>query len=352
MANPAPTRHPATGSDEHPVLALAAAVDSTHPGLGNLAAISVVAAKSRECLMVVGFAGTGKSVIARWLVESLPDASLRNDLTMVRLASFNEELSDSEQCLVVEDMGECNNDWTRTQTAVGLSALTYSHQMTKDTAKCKVRIENFFGSCWLGVQPAILKEIVVDNTWQANLKDKSLRYYHLQRPLTPNFDEIKVPIEWGEPLDNVLAYDDDSPAHQELVRVGRVQWSFARASQHIGHLLKGCAALRGSYSVDESDVECLYVLLRPMVIEREIISKSGFDSGTKLDNNLLALLTEFATYPALTYDIIASDYGMRPRQVLGVLEHMWEWYYKVGDNPPTLAASDQLKSLLQEAGIR
>ena len=48
---------------EHPVLGIRDAVEQTHPVLGNLAAMALVAAKARQCLLVVAPPGTAKSTV-------------------------------------------------------------------------------------------------------------------------------------------------------------------------------------------------------------------------------------------------------------------------------------------------
>ena len=352
MANTKDTNPPAPSPERHPALEIASEVDMTHPGLGNLAAVSAIAAKARKCTMVIGFSGTGKSAIAHWLARQLPDAGLQGDLTMVKLGAYNAEFSDSEKSIIVEDLGEGNNEWTRIQTLIGLSALTYTHYITKDTAKCTVRIENFYGSAWIGIQPRRFKEAAGSDAWQSNLRDKTLRWYHLTRPTAPNFDEISVPIEWGIPITDVKPLADIAASFPELISIGRTQWSFARAQEHVGHLLAACAALRGSDAIAWDDGAVLLDLMRPMLVEREVLSQDSFDSNPKVDNDLFAILTEFASYETINYDIIAQDYGMRPRKVLTIMETMWEWYHKVGDHPPTFAPSTQLKLLLQEIGLR
>jgi hypothetical protein len=89
-----------------------------------------------------------------------------------------------------------------------------------------------------------------------------------------------------------------------------------------------------------------------MTVESQIIEKAGFDSGATLNQNLLCLLAEFASYPQVTYDIIGSDYGIRPRKVQSILEDMHDWYYKTGNNPVQLVATELLNEVLREAGLR
>ena len=340
------------GIEVHKIEEVKQEVNASHPGLGNLAAISMIAAKARQTLMVIGPPGTGKSAVAHWLEGALPEAYVRGDLTMAGLRKYCEELSDSEAAIVIDDLGECNSEWNRAQTCIAISALVYGHNMVKDTHQIKVEILDYYGSGWIGLQPAILAEVVKHPSFHANLRDKSLRYYHLQRPVVANFGPIEVQPSWGLEFNDVVPIEAYSDDYETLMQIARIEWSNARAQEHVGSLLRAAAALDNRYAVDQSDYDLLLSLVKPMTIEEHLIEKQGFDSAASLNQNLLCLLAEFASYPEVTYEIIGSDYGIRPRKVQSILEDMHEWYYKVGQDPVTLKATENLEALLVEAGLR
>jgi len=271
---------------------------------------------------------------------------------MAGLRKYSEELSKSEASIIIDDLGECNSEWNRAQTCIAISALVYGHNMIKDTHQIKVEITDYYGAGWLGLQPAILAEVVKHPSFHANLRDKSLRYYHLQRPTVANFQPIGLEIDWGLPFGDILDDIEETERWDALVRLGRIEWSYSRAIEHIGGLLKACAALDGRYSTGQSDSEILIPLLLPLTVEQHVIEKQGFDSAASLNQNLLCLLAEFASYPAVTYEIIGADYGIRPRKVQSILEDMHEWYYKAQNNPVVLMPTDALKYILEEAGLR
>lgn len=352
MATPETNGYHPNGYTDHAIYQLRASVDYTHPGLGALAAISAVAAKARQCLLVIGPPGTGKSAVSHWLGEELPEAYVRGDITMAALRKFNDELSNSEAAIIIDDLGECNSEWNRAQTCIAISALCYGHDMVKDTHQTKVEILNFYGSGWIGLQPSVMAEVVKHPSFHSNLRDKSLRYYHLQRPLDPNYSPIPAKIDWGVPLNDVVPIAEHPAAWEPLMEVGRIEWSYARAREHLERALRALAALDNRYSVQDADYYILSELTHTMTIERHVVEKQGFDSQATLHQNLLCLLAEFATYPVVTYDIIGSDYGIRPRKVQSILEDMHEWYYKVGENPVQLRMSELLRAVLEEAGIR
>lgn len=336
----------------HAVSALRNEIALTHPGLENLAAISVIAAKARKCLLAIAPSGTGKSAIAGWLAAKLPEAAQLGGITIAGLVDVQNELTDSSKALIMDDMGEAGGEYHREQIFVLLTALCYSHAFERKTKMVRFDVEGFYGSAWLGIQPNVLQGCVKASSWASNIKDKALRWYHLTRPTAPNHDDIDVPIEWGIPLDNVLRASETLISWPVLESIGRVQWSFARAKEHMHDLLRACAALDGRTQPDESDGELLLSLVRPMIIEREVLDKEGFDGDVKLNRNLLLTMVEFASYERLTYDHFSADYGMRPSQVQHVLEGLHEYYAKIQNSPVVLVPTDLLKDILRKAGIR
>lgn len=117
-------------------------------------------------------------------------------------------------------------------------------------------------------------------------------------------------------------------------------------------MLQAVAALDNNPTPGEVELEILLRLMRPMTIEMDIIEKQGFGSRAILNDNLLYLLVQFASYPDVTYDLFARDYKMKPTQVQHILSYMVDWYEKVGTNPVRLQKSERLEILLSKAGIR
>jgi len=342
----------APAAEVHPLKSTIDGINKTHPGLGNLAAISLIAAKACKTIFVIGPPGTGKSVVINWLGRVLPESYVRGDLTMAALRKFNEELSNSQAVILIDDIGACSSDWNRVQTALALIELTYSHTMIKDTHQIKVSITGFEGAAVLGVQPNVLAELVKHTSWHSNMADKSMRYYHLIRPTHPTRDRIDQPVSWGVDFAHVLEHDGTADRWPELISAGLEQWSHARSWEHCHDLARATAALRDSYNVEPIDIDLLLELMRPMSVEMESIVKHGFGSEAFLNQNLIYLLTEFASYPTITYETFAVDYKMRPTQVRTILEGMLDWYQKIGNNPITLQPTDRLRDVLERAGIR
>lgn len=337
---------------EHPVLAIRDAVEATHPGLGNLAAMAVVSAKAKQCLIVVAPPGCGKSTVGQWLDKVHPECYVKDSLTRSSLTAYQDLFNGFRGLLVFDDVGKIDTDHSRMQTLVTMAELVHGHFVSKASFQIQIEIDDFQGAAILNIQPNILKKVVEDPTWSSNLADKTLRYYHLNRALSPNRGPIDASVDWGIEIHEVGGVDEDNDTWRELYSVGAEQWSRPRTVEHIEDLIKATAALGSNPGPDEVDMQVLLELIRPMVIESELLEKKGFGTDATLNANLLYLLVEFASYPSLTYEMMAQDYHMKPRQVNDILATMKEHWEKIGTNPVRLQPTQDLINLLEKAGIR
>lgn len=164
---------------DHYVTAISEAIEVTHPGLGNLSAICMVAAKARQCLIVIAPPGCGKSRVASWIAAKHWDGYLKQSMTRSSLKAYEELFNNFDGCVVFDDVGAIDTEWSRVQTLVTMAEIVYGHFISKDSHQLHIEIDNFNGSAILNVQPNVLGEVVKDASWHANLADKSLRYYHL-----------------------------------------------------------------------------------------------------------------------------------------------------------------------------
>ena len=338
--------------DMHPVSDIVDAVNLSHPGLGGLAAMTMIAAKAKLCMLVVSPPGCGKSAITNWAGEVHPDAYIKHSVTRSSLKVYEEQFNHFRGLLLFDDIGAIDTEWSRIQTLVTMAEMVYGHFVSKDSHQLHIEIEDFQGAAILNVQPNILKEVIAHPTWHANLADKSMRLYHLIRATEPNGKAIDHPVDWGLELDEVEAYEGDSPIWKKILEIGMEQWTYPRALEHCQRMIKAVAALGRAPIPSHEELSILLDLMRPMTVEMELIVKSGFGSKADFHDNLLYMLVEFATYKILTYDQIAMDYKMKPTQVASILSNMVEWFEKIGTNPIKLQGTDQLTNLLKKAGIR
>ena len=337
---------------DHYIDQVAEAVETTHPGLGGLCAITMVAAKAHKCLITVAPPGCGKSTVGDWLEKYHPDAFKKQSVTRSSLKIYEEQFNGFTGCIIFDDVGAIDTDWSRIQTMVTMAEIVYGHFVSKDSHQLHIEIDDFYGSAILNIQPNVLKEVVEHPSWHANLADKSLRYYHLHRATIPNEEKIAVEIDWGLELDEVPRYNGNSPAWTAILNIGMEQWTRPRALEHCRDLLQAVTALGRTPETTQDDLEVLLELMRPMTVEMEMIEREGFGSKARLNDNLLYMLVEFATYTNVTYEMIAVDYHMKASKVHDILNNMIDWFEKVGTNPVKLQPSERLLTLLAKAGIR
>ncbi len=328
------------------------AVEVSHPGLGKLAAMSLVASKARICMITVAPPGTGKSAIGQWLTAAHPNAYVKQSVTRSSLKLYEELFNGFDGLMVFDDVGAIDTEWSRIQTLVTMAEIVYGHFVSKDSHMLHIEIDDFHGAAILNIQPNVLREVVEHPSWHANLADKSMRYYHLHRATSPNPKPPQAEIDWGLDWDEIPPYDGESPTWLAILNIGLEQWTRPRALEHSQALLRAVTALNRAPEPSEVELRCLLELMRPMTVELEMLDKDGFGSKAILNDNLLYMLVEFATYEELSYDIIATDYHLKPSKVQSILSNMIDWFEKIGTNPVRLQPSERLTTLLAKAGIR
>ena len=339
------------GITRHPLYDLIDSVKVSHPGLEKLAAIAVMGVKACQCLIVVSPPGCGKSTVTNWIASQREDAYIKDSLTRSSLKAYESEWNGFTGVMLFDDVGKIDTAWSRVQTFTTMAEIPHGHFVSKDSHQLHIEIDNFHGACVLNIQPNVLGDVVSHPTWHSNLADKSMRYYHLQRATSPNRAALDYPINWGIPLDDVEEAEPKGKAWDDLMRVGMEQWTRPRAQEHIHNSLRALAALDNRTQPTITDMELLLTLLQPLTVEMEVMESHGFGETVKLNVGLLYLLTEFASYPKLTYGDIAADMRMRERKVVDILETMVEWFQKTGRAPVKLSPSPELVRVLKKAGI-
>jgi len=182
------------------------------------------------------------------------------------------------------------------------------------------------------------------------VRDKVLRYYHLIRPLDPRRRIPHIDIGWGESMHEVKTPKMTGKLWYQLLSIGLVQWSFARCKEHLPELLKACAALDGRTQCNTSDFRLLIKLLKPMRLERYLITQYGFESGFSFLNNVFCLLIELASHGTPTIETICVDYKCSPATVIRIAKTAPDWVWIKSEGERRLMPTDHAKEVLQYAG--
>ena len=325
-------------------------VNYTHPSLGNLVAVLQIAVKARKLVLVISPSGCGKSTAMSLIGKSLPEAIMPDRLSIAGLCVMAEKLCSFRSVVVVDDIATTQTDYARKTTITTLAALVYTHRIQSIMAGIEYTIEDFYGSALIGMQPILLKNIMLLEEWDASIQDKTLRYYHLHRPIKPTLSLPVVQLEKGLEIESINNFEPDIKNDNwlKLINLGDSQWSRARTKEHMRDMLKGIAALENRKDVIDNDYALLSELLKPMAIENMVVAKQQLEGERYLDNNLLALLAEYYTYgESFPLAQIALDYKLSLSQCYRIMQGQNGYWQQVSKSPTIYRPSKKLIALLK-----
>ena len=325
-------------------------VNKTHPSLGELAAVLQIAVKARKLVMVVSPSGCGKSTAMSLIASFTPNAIMPDRLSIAGLCSMADKLTSFRSVVVVDDIATTQTDYARKTTITTLAALIYTHRIESMMAGIEYQIEDFHGSALVGIQPILLKNLMLLEEWDASIQDKALRYYYLHRPLVPVLTLPKVQLDNGIDYDTIEDFEPDvkNTSWRALIALGDSQWSRARSKEHIRDMLKGIAALEKRKVVIDTDYALLTRLLKPMALENITVLKEQLEGERYLDSNLLALLTEYYTYNGeFALAQVALDYKLSLSQCYRIMQGQNGYWQQVSKSPTIYRPNKKLISLLK-----
>ena len=326
-------------------------IESTHMGLGKAVAMSILCAKARQCLLLVAPSGCGKSIITDAIKLHHPDAISLLSITRARLKDYEATFSNFYGVVLMDDMAGAGSQYERKDTISAFCQLCYSHTVSKHTWTSDFDITNFHGAAIMNIQPALLAEVYAYPEWEGLIQEKTLRYYHLYRPVKPNQTKPVIKVDWGIDLDLVRKPGHDYKLFKTLEGIASIQWSDSRSLEHLDSLLRAIAALDRRQDVNNNDLKLLHKLMKPMTVERYIFKKSGFETGRWMDTNLAAVLVEFASWRNINIDRIARDYKVSPSTVYRLLSEIKDWFVDSEVKSKMLIPKTELKKILKEAGV-
>lgn len=325
-------------------------IDRTHARLGKAVAFAMIASKARKCLIIVSPAGMGKSTTSNVLAKHHPEVTVIDAISEAGLGSQQDLFSGYGGLVVIDDLGKLGSHYRRIHTLIAMAELVHSHYQKSYMWGNPIDITNFTGSAILNVQPAILGSLIGSDEWEVVLMDKTIRYYHLLRPIHPNPHLPEVDLRWGIDIDLVKAPTSRGKMWRELERIGSVQWGDARVVEHLIDLLQASAALDSRREVENQDYKMLLDLMRPLSLERYLIDKFSFESGRNFKNNMLAIMIEMASWEKLTVHRVARDYKLSVRRAGELLTQFGEGALTADMFSGVIKPTEDLKRVLREAG--
>jgi len=325
----------------HKLLELKQKIDEDYRGLGRLVAAELLAVKARKCLLVIAPAGCGKSITSKYIGKVHPRGCIElPSLTLDGLRVERDRLTGFNGVVVVDDISGGTTAYNRISTVEVLSHLTHDHFIGKQTAKTRFTIVNFHGSCIINIQPHLMWEIYRSKNFDAGVRDKTLRYYHLIRPVKPRRNELHYKVDWGEKMKDV----ENSIISKSLKNMGIWLWSRSRVEDHLSDLLRAGAAFDGRRKVNDSDEELVKMALQPCMLESEIIVKDDFESKIDVNVNVVYVISHVLSYRRPLVRLLCEDYKIQPRTADRLLSYVREYVYK---NYGILKPTDKLKELIR-----
>ena len=325
-------------------------VNKTHPALGEMVALLHIAVKAKKLTLVIAPSGCGKSVAMTIIAKNTADAILPDRLSIAGLCVMADKLTSYRSVVVVDDIATTQTDYARKTTITTLAALVYTHRIESIMAGIFYQIEDFYGSALIGIQPILLRNLMLLDEWDASIQDKALRYYHLYRPIKPCLTLPDVQLEHGIDIDLIDDFEPDLENKEwcKLIALGDCQWSRARGKEHIRDMLKAIAALEQRKQVISEDYTLLARLLLPMAIENIVVVKEQLEGERYLDNNLLALLAEYFTYNGeFSLAQVALDYKLSLSQCYKIMGQQNGYWQQISKSPTIYQPSKRLIAMLK-----
>jgi len=336
----------------HAIRKLIKQVDKTHKGLGAMIAMNVICAKAKMCILNVAPAGCGKSVSTDAVTGMLGGEARRyTSLTLAGLKHEMDELKQFNGHMLIDDLGGEKSEWSRISTVTVLANLIYGHYVKKVTYTGVIGIENFYGSASLNIQPILMQSIVGDSDWIAVIRDKVLRYYHLIRPIKPEAYLSNPTINFTIPLQEVTPPTHKGKLWYQLIAIGLTQWSYGRILEYLPKLLKSCAALDGRTHVTQEDYHLLIKLMKPMQLERYLVTSYAFESGRAFENNTYCILVELASHGQPTIEDICEDYKVSPETTTRLVQSSPQWCWIKQNSPKKVMPTEMADKILKLAGV-
>ena len=231
-------------------------VEETHRGLGKLAIAVALHDRADMALFVIGLAGTGKSAVSSALLNTRWRHGVQmRDLTKASLARWGDDLQGFHGTIVVDDLARCDSNYIMKQTYKTLIELCFNHGTDKATFHYRIQISNFYASVIMNCQPVIFRQIIGARDWDAFIRDRAARFYHIIRPTQENPADIRLPQLPRLRKEDVELNVDNIDPNLGAEAAARLAWQFSRgrAKLHLISLLKASAALNGREETASAD---------------------------------------------------------------------------------------------------
>lgn len=325
-------------------------VNGSHSGLGRFLTFNLLCAYANQCVLNVAVAGIGKSTCT-WTLKDLfgNNAIILDSITRSGFKYIADELTGFSGVVIVDDLGKVDTQYSRMATVSSFAELVYSHFIKKMTYAIEIDIQGFHGAALMNIQPVLMEMLTNRPEWEAVIRDKTIRYYHLQRPLNPRKHHPRLIVPERVDLDTINFEMEPGEVYFDLLQLGLTQWSYARTVEHIDDLVRAAAMLDGRDAVKITDMEVVHHLLLPMLLERWYFKKYAFESHIHFDDDAMCIMTELASFKTVTIEQVCVDFKVTPQTCYTLLKNVEEWAIV---NNGFVEPTEQTCEILESVGFK
>jgi len=294
-------------------------VSAAMPGLEKMYVFNAVSAVAHLFSINVGLPSSGKStLLSHFNKVAFKDSSVPLfSLTIFGLKHIAGDLNGQEKVLLIDDVGAINTMYSRVATLSTIAYLVNDHNISELNAFTNFNISGFNGSAIANVQPHIFSSVTKDDNYVANVKDKSLRFYHFYMPKRQeddgyrSLDYVKINLDTHFKIFNKyeVKYKDVDKLIKLVDRLA-LFYSRARSLNYAKAMSKAMALINGDHEVDESYYNTLDLMFSNFYIESRLLQRRTLDGTYTFNDDDFSLLTYYMNYDDLSFDTIIDFFDI------------------------------------------
>jgi len=214
-----------------------------------------------------------------------------NTVSQASLKQIATELNNFDGILFVDDIGAINTEYMRVTTMATLTYLAYQHYLRRLDYQTNLEIKNFNASLIINLQPSVFDEIVGNTSFEANIMDKSYRYYNMRIPDNKPFQHIKIKeLQHIKDKFENMKVDIDKSKVESLANNFMTFNSVARRYKIVYNFVKLTAILNNHKTATSEDYRFVSKMLLNNIIESELLERKGFSSRFKFNTFLFNVM--------------------------------------------------------------
>ncbi len=297
------------------------AIERTHKNLGLPTIFAKFCDLSNLGLMITGPRGTGKTTVVRTIGAELPTLRHREywnvgRLTPKGLGKAQSRFNKKSVSIYNLDFSSFSTEYLKDAALALFSSLIYDHEMVGETMGLSLSIEACYCSFISTIQPNLYRKISETDQFEAQYKDRYLRYYMLY--FYPILEDQKFKVPQIIPLPHLVKriphiFEElpDIPIsvklsieYKRFVQTLQTQTTPNRGREYAARLLKASALFNDREEVTVSDAKFLALYIPFLNIEFLLSERDNAAEPLKFDADAYTV-----------FDYICTWGQVKPRQI-------------------------------------